>query len=231
MEDNTTIVSWQKPKAVWHDADPVDLHQNAWYAYWTNCEWRTVENKMEILNLIEAKNVSFRSTTGCAAPHASSWRGPVSWRMHSPGSGTNKPVHRNTNIFMWKKRWYIWTWFQSGSSPIFGELESTRSVMFWSKYNVPWFLCNGWAEPAANPQQANLCCHNFDPRELNNKFAENESKVWQNLQLWRLQPKIMAARTFCHFSRKRPRRVLLRKALSLKIVKNCPKFCWCDGCF
>ena len=30
------------------------------------------------------------------------------------------------------------------------------------------------AEPAANPQQANLCCHDFDPRGLSNKFAENE---------------------------------------------------------
>ena len=34
-----------------------------------------------------------------------------------------------------------------------------------------------------------------------------------------------------HFSRKRPRRVLSKKALSLNIViKHCLKFCWSDGC-
>ena len=34
-----------------------------------------------------------------------------------------------------------------------------------------------------------------------------------------------------NFSRKRPRRVLSKKALPLKIViKDCPKFCWSDGC-
>ena len=33
------------------------------------------------------------------------------------------------------------------------------------------------------------------------------------------------------FSRKRPRRVLSKKALSLNIViKHCLKFCWSDGC-
>ena len=33
------------------------------------------------------------------------------------------------------------------------------------------------------------------------------------------------------FSRKRPRRVLSKKALPLKtVIKDCPKFCWSDGC-
>ena len=33
------------------------------------------------------------------------------------------------------------------------------------------------------------------------------------------------------YSRKRPRRVLSKKALPLKtVIKDCPKFCWIDGC-
>ena len=37
--------------------------------------------------------------------------------------------------------------------------------------------------------------------------------------------------TLNHFSRKRPRRVLSKKAPPLKtVIKDCPKFCWSDGC-
>ena len=42
---------------------------------------------------------------------------------------------------------------------------------------------------------------------------------------------VLFFRWMCVFSRKRPRRVLSKKALPLKtVIKDCPKFCWSDGC-
>ena len=52
-----------------------------------------------------------------------------------------------------------------------------------------------------------------------------------SLPFRRAWPSEVTSMLWPYFSRKRPRRVLSKKALSLNIViKHCLKFCWSDGC-
>ena len=70
--------------------------------------------------------------------------------------------------------------------------------------------------------------------DMSGRTSEILSQVYVHTQIWITRIHVctngilwMAS---C-FSRKRPRRVLSKKALPLKtVIKDCPKFCWSDGC-